>query len=669
MAATMTAESGGREPARPLRVLHVVDGLDHGGAQSLVYAFAKLAAGSPLSVYVSAIAPTHDPALAARIREVAAGFELVETGAIWDLRLLRALVRAIRRYDVDLVHTHLPGADVVGGVAAKLTRKPLVSTLHAVADHRSSWTVQRRVLSNLATRHLPDALIAVGEATRDSHVRLLDLPPQSIEVILNTPVAPLLLPDDFDRESKRRELGLDGFGICMVARLDPQKDHETLVRGMHAVLDVHPETTALLVGDGPRRPQLEGVVAVEGLSGRVRLLGQRADAVEVMAACDVACQLTVGPEGIPVALLDALALGLPTVATAARGADEVIEHLRSGLLVPKDDAGAFASAVGELLADPGLRARLGEEGRRRVDAHFGAERWMTAIEAVYRRVLDGRSRPSSAATSPEQQIAAEARLARRLRDAPERERRALYGEVYDEVYGMSLPARGETAVEQTFGASPRLLGLLERISVPGDDVLEVGCGTGYLSLELARRGRDVTGIDVSAVAVDIARRHAAGTPARFEVASAVELPFPDSSFDVVFSVEVMEHLHPSDARAHLSEAARVLRRGGRYWVLTPNRVVAYSAAERFGVEGTSAGGDIHLKEWTYAELAAELRSAGLGDLRSPWRSGRLHRLPLLPLAAKRAAERVVGGIPFVRARRLAATALGVANCSIVARRR
>jgi glycosyltransferase involved in cell wall biosynthesis/2-polyprenyl-3-methyl-5-hydroxy-6-metoxy-1,4-benzoquinol methylase len=667
MAAPMTAGSGSRtEASRPLRVLHVVDGLDAGGAQSLVYAFAKLSAGSPLTVFVSAIAPTHDPALAARIREAAAGFELVETGAIWDPRLLRALVRAIRRHDVDLVHTHLPGADVVGGLAAKLTGRPLVSTLHAVAEHRGGYTARRRVLANLATRRLPDALIAVSEGTRDSHVRVLGLAPDSIEVIPNTPVAPLLLPGDFDREAKRRELGLDGFGLCMVARLDPQKDHETLVRGMHAVLAEHPETTALVVGDGPRRAELEALVAAEGLSRRVRLLGQRADAVEIMAACDVACQLTLDLEGIPVALLDGLALGLPTVATAARGADEVIEGGRSGLLVAQRDAEAFAAAVGGLLADQELRARLGEEGRRRVDAHFGAGRWLRAVEAVYRRVLDGRT--EAAATPPEEQVAAEARLARRLRDARDDERRTLYAEVYDEIYEMSLPARGETAEAQTFGASPRLVGLLERMSAPGDSVLEVGCGTGYLALELARRGRAVTGIDVSKVAVDLARRHAEGTQARFEVASALDLPFPDGSFDLVFSVEVMEHLHAADASAHLREAARVLRSGGRYWVLTPNRVVARSAAERFGLEGGEAGGDVHLKEWTYVELAAELGRAGFAELESPWRSGRLHRLRFLPLAAKITAERLVHAIPRLRARRLVAAALGVANCSVVARR-
>jgi SAM-dependent methyltransferase len=173
-------------------------------------------------------------------------------------------------------------------------------------------------------------------------------------------------------------------------------------------------------------------------------------------------------------------------------------------------------------------------------------------------------------------------------------------------------------------------------------------------------------VDVSTVALDLARRHAEGTSARFELASAVDLPFPDSSIDLVFSVEVMEHLHPSDARAHLREAARVLRPRGRYWVLTPNRLVARSAAERFGVEGSSPDDDIHLKEWTYAELAVELRSAGFVDLRSPWRSRHFHRLPLLPVAAKQVAERLVRALPSQRARRHFAAVLGVSNCSLVA---
>ncbi len=387
-----TGVSAATRSRRPLRVLQVVDGLQPGGAQTLVYAYARLGPAWNLSTFVAAIAPTHDATLASRLRAASDGLELIEHDATWDPRLLRALIATIRRERIDVVHTHLAGADIAGGAAGRLTRTPVVSSLHAVAEYRRQYTLRRRVLANTATRRFADALIAVSSATGESHVRELDLAPDALTVIRNAPAATLLVPDSMDVEAKRRELGIEGLVVTMVARLDPQKDHETLVRGAGALAATHPDAVVLIVGDGPRRSEIAHLVAAEGLQGRVRLLGSRADAVEIMAASDVACQLTLDLEGIPVALLDGLALGLPTIASAARGADEVVEDGVSGLLVPQLDVSAFSSALSRLLGHATLRAELGEGARRRVESTFGLERWMAETVAVYDRVLDGRAR-------------------------------------------------------------------------------------------------------------------------------------------------------------------------------------------------------------------------------------------------------------------------------------
>jgi SAM-dependent methyltransferase len=151
---------------------------------------------------------------------------------------------------------------------------------------------------------------------------------------------------------------------------------------------------------------------------------------------------------------------------------------------------------------------------------------------------------------------------------------------------------------------------------------------------------------------------------RFAGTLGTTIPAASESADFVYSVEVLEHLHPDDVAAHLREVHRVLRPGGRYWLLTPNRLDTVGSADRFGVN-VEVDADVHLKEWTYSELVPELERAGFQELRSPWRNRRLQWLPLMPaswfVAAERLPRRAVGG-------RLARSLLGIIACSIVSRK-
>jgi SAM-dependent methyltransferase len=263
--------------------------------------------------------------------------------------------------------------------------------------------------------------------------------------------------------------------------------------------------------------------------------------------------------------------------------------------------------------------------------------------------------------SREEQVRREAELAQRLQEAAPAERGALYGEVYDRIYEMHLDRAPDVL---DFGARPAMVRFLEKLSAPGDDVVEVGCGAGMLAVELARRGRAVTGIEVSKVILDKARERAEGLEGiRFLGTSGMEIPVEDAGADLVYSVEVLEHLHPEDVRRHLAEVHRVLRPGGRYWLLTPNPVESVAAGDRFGVEVDDAGGDVHLKEWTYRELNAELRAQGFRGLRSPWRNERLFAMPLLPASWFGVAESLPARGLRVRAVRSAA---GIIATSIVA---
>jgi len=272
------------------------------------------------------------------------------------------------------------------------------------------------------------------------------------------------------------------------------------------------------------------------------------------------------------------------------------------------------------------------------------------------------------AVSREEQLETESQLASRLLRAGDEERAQLYGAVYDEIWRMHLPTLGMSAVTQTMGANPRLLPALERRAREGDRALELGCGTGYMALELAKRGRLMTAIDASRVVVETARGNALqeNVDVTFVAVEGVNLPFSAESFELAFSIELVEHLHERDVPRHLAEVFRVLKPGGAYCFWTPNRLMEVGLAERFGVATAAAGaGDVHLKEWLYGELAPLLRSAGFSPLRSPWRDTRLHGLPLLPVRSKTELERLTRRLPL-RLRRIVAAAAGLVSCTLVA---
>jgi 2-polyprenyl-3-methyl-5-hydroxy-6-metoxy-1,4-benzoquinol methylase len=259
--------------------------------------------------------------------------------------------------------------------------------------------------------------------------------------------------------------------------------------------------------------------------------------------------------------------------------------------------------------------------------------------------------------SAEQQVVDEAELARSLAEASEKERPTMYGPVYDRIYEMHLESRPD---QLEFGASPRLIPFLLKLTKPDDRVMEVGCGGGLLAIALARAGRSVVGIDVASVILHIARDRAAGTEnIEFVKVDGLELPAKANSVDFAYSVEVLEHLHPDDVPKHLLELHRALRPGGQCWILTPNAIAESSASDRFGVD-VEVDADVHLKEWTYAELGSALARAGFTELRSPWH----HRIgALLPLGVYARLETLPR---WVLRSRLARLALGVDSCSVVA---
>ena len=180
----------------------------------------------------------------------------------------------------------------------------------------------------------------------------------------------------------------DELVVIQVARLDPLKDHCTALRSIERAAQICPQVRLILVGDGPERPLIEKEIAARRLEGIVRLLGQRSDVPQLLAGADLFL-LTSISEGIPLTVIEAMAAGLPVVATKVGGLSEVVEEGRTGRLALAGDDSALAESILQLMQDPSLRQQMGRRGQERAQAMFSERTMHADYLHLYREMLWG----------------------------------------------------------------------------------------------------------------------------------------------------------------------------------------------------------------------------------------------------------------------------------------
>jgi len=206
-------------------------------------------------------------------------------------------------------------------------------------------------------------------------------------------IKPFYRRSDAEKETIKREyeLPLNKPIITCVANLRPPKGHEYLIRALHELKNEGPDFLALLVGDGPLRGELEKLVQELELSEQVRLLGSRdrEEIPEILAITDIFVLPSLW-EGLPTAIIEAMAAGCPVVATNVAGIPEVVVDGKTGFLVPPRDPQALADKIKLLLQDQALRERMGQAGIERVKQHFTIERMVRKYEGLYRKLMEAR---------------------------------------------------------------------------------------------------------------------------------------------------------------------------------------------------------------------------------------------------------------------------------------
>ena len=307
-----------------------------------------------------------------------------------DLAVLPRLVALMKAERIDLLQTHMDLADYYGAAAARLCGTRLISIRQNADEFRTRRTWKRPPF--LLLEHLSyaaaDAVIAVSEGLVEFLARAERLPRHKTVVIPNG-VDETIAARAPEPSAARRRLGLpDGRLLGSVGRLAEQKGHVHLLRALPEIRGEFPDARIVLAGEGPERARLEAEADRLGLSDAVVFLGHRDDVATVLAALD----LFVFPslwEGLPMALLEAMALAKPVVAARCVGVDDLVTDGVTGLLTDPRDPAGLAGAARRLLRDPQAAERLGETARRRVFERHTLVRIADDVDRLYRRVLRG----------------------------------------------------------------------------------------------------------------------------------------------------------------------------------------------------------------------------------------------------------------------------------------
>ncbi len=315
-----------------------------------------------------------------------------------QIAALRGIINCERP---DIVHTTLFDADVVGRVAAWHAASPpprvltsLVNTSYDKArgrDPRVPWWKLRavRLADSWTARHLTHHFHAITRAVKDDAVRSLGIPPDRITVIERGRDTARLGEPSLERRARSREaLGLDPRAIVVVnvGRQEYQKGQIHLLRAFEQIADGYPDAVLLLAGRrGHESDAIDSEIARSHVRDRIRVLGHRDDLPEVLAASDVFAFPSIY-EGLGGAAIEAMALGLPVVASDLPALHEVVENGASALLVPPADPLALATALGRLLGAEGLRQRLGARGREIFRSRFTLDRSQERMVELYKEL-------------------------------------------------------------------------------------------------------------------------------------------------------------------------------------------------------------------------------------------------------------------------------------------
>lgn len=377
--------SGFGRRAAMVRVCHLASGDLWAGAEAhIAHLLPELAKQRGVRLHAILL---NEGLLAERLRESDIPVSVFSEEKLSTPGVLRAVVARLRDTYTELLHTHGYKQNILGAVAGKLANvRWVVRTEHGVNEAIPGWAGLRlrvyQALDELAAYHC-SAMVAVSDHLAEQWRSTLKGRGPKITVVRNgVRLQPDVPPTIIARTRARLGIGRDQILFGFLGRMVPVKGLSDLIEAAALLHRREPRSAFVLAGDGPLRTTLEVTADELGLRGIVRFLGFTPDPGEVLAALDVFVLPSLG-EGVPMALVEALALGKPVIATAVGGVAELLSSGVHALLVRPGAPAALAEACERLIADPALRLSLGRQARLLVEDRLTAGHMAAHVHNLY----------------------------------------------------------------------------------------------------------------------------------------------------------------------------------------------------------------------------------------------------------------------------------------------
>jgi glycosyltransferase involved in cell wall biosynthesis len=376
---------------KKIGILQLVNGELYGGAERVQETILKLINQDLFESYCVSLM---DGAFVNTARRKGLPIEVILMRNKFDLGVVSKLATFIKRHHISLIHTHTIRTNLVGRLAARPTKIPVVTHIHSLPLYETESRIRNRfnhVVEGF-TKGWSSRYICVSGSLR-SQLISKGLPAELIDVVHNGVETEQFSTSNHNEYGIRNELGIirNAKLIAMIALFRPLKGAEILIEALAEIVPRHPDVYCLLVGGGERESymsQLARLSRRRGLEDRTIFTGFREDISSILPGTDVVVHPSLFGEGLPLAILEAMAAARPVIASAVGGIPEIIHNGETGLLVPPNSVQALAKAISALLENPEQASKLGANARSLVRAQYDCETMVREIERVYLRLID-----------------------------------------------------------------------------------------------------------------------------------------------------------------------------------------------------------------------------------------------------------------------------------------
>ena len=312
--------------------------------------------------------------------------ELKEKHRVFNFSLLKSLENIIHKNNIHIIHSHLYHANMYGRFAAIRTGIPVVASEHATTGKMSL----RRKLINRWLSGKTSTVIAVSNPVKQYVMERDHLPENRIQVVHNGIDIDGALSGLTKRQAREKlNIPDDCFTIGLTGRLIERKGHKVLLQAAQKLLGVISSFRILIAGEGELDGTLRELSSKLGIDGQVEFMGARRDVPDILRALDVFAFPSLPGEGLSIALLEAMAAGLPIIATPSGGTAEIIRNGVNGIAVPYNDPTALAEALAKLCFDKPLAEFLGKNAEDTVRREYGAPAMIDKFHLIYQKALAG----------------------------------------------------------------------------------------------------------------------------------------------------------------------------------------------------------------------------------------------------------------------------------------